>query len=147
MPRGGKRNGRPGVAYSNRSDLTPTAAPGQAYGQAGAQLAAQQAMPIAPQPTPQSSAPPVSAVPAVAPGGMGALTRPTDRPGEPMSAGAPWGPGPSEMSLPPQAPDTDMTALIRKLPFLEELASHPNASTQTRLLYRQVLLAAMKQGG
>lgn len=54
MPRGGARQGRPGVNYPNRNDmqmapraLPVTAAPNQEYGEAGAQRAAQQVVPMA----------------------------------------------------------------------------------------------------
>lgn len=113
MPRGGKRNGTAGKSYANRTDLNTggkvpaTAAPGQAYGQAGQQMQAQQAMPIAPQPTPagpSGGAAPSPGPAGVLPGSLGKLDRPTDRPDEPLTAGAPVGPGPASMSL-PSAPD------------------------------------------
>ncbi len=79
--------------YSNRTDLqnpaakmAATAAKGQAYGEAGKQMAAQQAVPM--------GASPVSMMPqGVAPGSMGGLTRPTERPAEPITAGADFGAG------------------------------------------------------
>jgi hypothetical protein len=86
--------------YSNRSDLrnpaakmAKTAVPGQAYGEAGAQLASQSVVPMAgaaPSPASTSSAPPQ-----VMPGGLGSLARPTERPDEPLTAGASFGPGPT----------------------------------------------------
>lgn len=44
---------------------------------------------------PQSS----PALPPVQPGEMGALDRPTERPGEPVTAGLPSGPGPGPEAL------------------------------------------------
>ena len=83
--------------YSNRSDLrnpaekmAKTAVKGQAYGEAGKQLAAQQAVPMGAAPT---DAPPAQPTPTVMPGGLGALSRPTERPNEPVTAGASFGPG------------------------------------------------------
>jgi hypothetical protein len=116
------------------------AATGQQYGQAGQQLAAQQAMPIAAQPVP--------AAPAIPPGAHGPLTRPTERPGEPVSAGAPWGPGANDLGLPtpPDSQGADLARLRRQLPLLQILASNPNASAQTRTLYRQVLMSHLDQG-
>lgn len=78
--------------YPNRSDLRggkvpKMAATGQAYGEAGKQMAAQSAVPMA--------APPTDAVPQVQPGQMGSLLRPTERPTEPVTAGASFGPGPT----------------------------------------------------
>jgi hypothetical protein len=82
--------------YSNRSDLrnpaqkmAKTAVPGQGYGEAGAQLASQSVVPMA------SAAPAPVAPPAPMPGAMGPLNRPTDRPNEPLTAGASFGPGPT----------------------------------------------------
>jgi len=81
--------------YPNRTDLRNTAklpakaATGQTYGEAGKQLAAQRAIPMAAPPT--AVAP--TATPRVAPGSMGPLSRPTERPMEPVTAGAPFGPG------------------------------------------------------
>ncbi len=141
-PRGGARQGKPGGAYPNRADLRsvkPMAATGQVYGQAGAQLAAQQAMPIAPQQIPMSGP---------TPGQHGPLTRPTERPDEPMSTGAPWGPGANDLGLPtpPDSPGADLARLRRQLPLLQIMASNPNASAQTRALYRQVLMSHLDQG-
>lgn len=82
--------------YPNRSDLrnpakkmAAKAAPGQTYGEAGKQVEAQRAVPMAAPPTDVAPAP----QPRVAPGSMGPLTRPTERPNEPVTAGAPFGPG------------------------------------------------------
>jgi hypothetical protein len=81
--------------YPNRSDLrnpatklAPTAVPGQTYGEAGKQIAAQQAVPMA---APQQA--PVPQAPRSVPGQGGPLNRPTERPMEPTTAGAPFGPG------------------------------------------------------
>ena len=80
--------------YPNRSDLrnpagkvAKQAAPGQTYGEAGRQMAAQQAVPMA--------APPTDQAPQIAPGQLGNLMRPTERPAEPLTAGASFGPGPT----------------------------------------------------
>ena len=85
--------------YPNRSDLrnpakkiAAKAAPGQTYGEAGKQMAAQRAVPMAAPPTDVApTATPQQ--PRVAPGSMGPLSRPTERPNEPVTAGAPFGPG------------------------------------------------------
>lgn len=118
-PRGGARNGTPGKAYPNRSDLTPTAAPGQTYGQAGAQLRAQQAMPMGAQPGPSGPPPAPSAGPPVAPGSLGAFDGPTQRPNEPVTAGADAGPGPGSEILglpnPNAAPRDPVGASIAEL--------------------------------
>ena len=85
--------------YPNRSDLrNPTkklaakAAPGQTYGEAGKQIAAQQQIPMAASPQPAVT-PPQTTVERPRPGQFGPLDRPTERPDEPLTAGAPFGPG------------------------------------------------------
>ena len=89
MPRGGARQGRPGVAYGHRTDLNKNrlpvqSAPGQPYGARVAQERAQQAVPMAAPPAP----PPMP------------LDAPTARPGEPVTAGAALGPGPGVEAIP-----------------------------------------------
>lgn len=78
MARGGERQGRPGQAYSNRTDLNQPVrtGPSQEYGERAALERQQQAMPL-PQ---RRSVPPIN--------------RPTERPNEPVTAGLPVGPGP-----------------------------------------------------
>jgi len=104
--------------YSNRSDLrnpaakmAKTAVPGQAYGQAGAQLAAQAVVPMGGSPAPSAPAPAAPASPV--PGAMGPLTRPTERPNEPLTAGASFGPGPT--------PGTQFVVPKESDPILNEL--------------------------
>jgi len=80
------------MAYGQRTDLNkmaPTAAPGQTYGEAGAQKAAQRAVPMG------ASAQP--APPSATPGQYGPFDRATERPNEPITAGANFGPGPNAM--------------------------------------------------
>jgi hypothetical protein len=67
------------------------AATGQTYGEAGKQIAAQQAVPMGGAPTDVAQ----TATPRPVPGTLGALTRATERPSEPITAGAPFGAGPS----------------------------------------------------
>lgn len=75
MARGGKRKGRPGAGYGNRTDLVAQpvkTGPSQQYGQAAAQQRAQQAIPL-----PQQAPPPMPVD----------LFAPTQRPDEPVTAG------------------------------------------------------------
>ena len=108
MPRGGKRNGKPGVAYSQRSDLNAlprTAATGQQYGQATAQMQAQSAVPMG-SPTPPTPA-----------GGAGVaqgpsaplipLTAESARPDEVVQTGLAQGPGPGPEVLGGMVDDDD----------------------------------------
>ena len=130
MPRkrqGGQRVGKPGQAYGNRSDLNSQrslpmrTAPGQTYGARKAQLDAQRLVPMGappsglpqgmasgPSPAPQGpqGPPGQQGGPALgpgqwpAPGDAGDLMRPTERPNEPVTAGAKLGAGPGPESLP-----------------------------------------------
>lgn len=86
--RGGSRQGTPGTAYPNRTDLqSPKVASGQPYGERARQEAAQSAIPL-PGPPPVRAAPP-----SPAPGSFGPLTRGTERPDEPLTAGLSIGAG------------------------------------------------------
>lgn len=129
MARGGRRTGTPGTAYSNRSDLNERrplpvqAAGGQAYGERAAQERAQRIVPLA--------APPAAAAPAPSGGGGPAglvptpLDAPTARPGEPVTAGAPLGPGPGPEVLAAQGlggEDLDeLRVLYQRFPQYDEL--------------------------
>lgn len=118
MPRGGRRAGRTGVAYQNRSDLNgpkplpPQAATGQPYGVAGAQLAAQRVVPVASGPlaAAQDGGPATPAVLAQQPYQMPQLP-PLDaasaRPNEPVTAGMALGPGPGPEALGVNAPNVN----------------------------------------
>lgn len=106
MARGGRRGGTPGKAYFQRSDLNQTrtlpvqTATGQPYGAATAQREAQQAVPMASGPLLTEAAGPL-------PG----LTSPTMRPDEPLSAGAPFGPGPGPQASPQEMGLADLRAI------------------------------------
>lgn len=109
--------------YSNRTDLqnpaakiAATAAKGQAYGEAGKQIAAQQAVPMGASPAP-------SMPQGIAPGSMGALDRMTERPSEPVTAGADFGLGPNmaQAGIPIVAPGfndaiEELKVLYRQFP-------------------------------
>lgn len=130
MARGGRRQGRVGQSYANRTDLNPgprplpaAAATGQPYGAAGQQLAAQQAIPMAsgpvvsPSPTPAPAAAPSGGMPpGPLPGSLPPLNRPSERPGEPLTTGAPVGagPGPEVLggNLGPSLADTIQAAAV-----------------------------------
>lgn len=136
--RGGKRAGKPGVAYSNRSDLNgpqPVAnyAAGNTYG-TGAELArSQQQMPVsAPQAPGPTQGPPglpgqPQAAPGPPPGGLGTFHGPTERPNEPITHGLPTGPGggPEVLSAPVARP---------AMTLLQQVASSPFASDEIRSL-------------
>lgn len=106
MARGGARQGTPGRAYSNRSDLQAVkTGPSRQYGERAAAEAAQRALPMAGRPT---VPPPIavgaspatsnSGAPALGssgpqPGQLTPLSAPTQRPNEPLTAGLAFGPG------------------------------------------------------
>jgi hypothetical protein len=90
--------------YPNRSDLRNAATrtarfTGQTYGQATQQARSQQAVRPGTQPeTLQAQAMAAGqASPRPRPGAQ-SLLRPTERPDEPITAGAPFGPGPNQLS-------------------------------------------------
>jgi hypothetical protein len=161
MPRakqGGIRQGQPGGQYPNRADLRAPGnetVKGQPYGQAAAQQAAQRVIPLTPPSGPGAAppgpggpsagpsgpgmAPAVSSSPqqGKAPGSLGPLTGPTQRPGEPLTAGLPVGPGPGPEAI-SQIPlgmvaqnmaPSDTTAAL-----LANLASRPDAGATVRAL-------------
>ena len=121
--RGGSRQGTPGTAYSNRTDLQTRkvpvmTGPSPQYGANVASEQAQQAMPIAAAPLPAA---PMAPAPAPAP--VVPLDAPSLRPDEHVMTGAPSGPGagPEALgALGPAAPDPVVTglALLSTLPHL-----------------------------
>lgn len=107
-------------AYAQRTDLNSSAMTPE-YGGVKALADAQRVVPVAPSPT---SAPPQIQRPI--PGEMGSFTRPTERPNEPITAGAPFGPGPGLEVMPrPVMPEPgsnlDMAERLRAI-----IAVHPN---------------------
>jgi len=128
MPRtgkGGLRQGTPGTAYGNRTDLNlpKTTVPNQEYGKATQQMAAQSAVPMAS--SPQSSALPDAAQPkqAVTPGSLSFL-HPTERPSEPITAGINQGPGPGAEAIAPLPKNIISDSLLH-------LVNDPNANSAT----------------
>lgn len=147
--RGGARQGTPGTAYPNRSDLTPTApvpvqaATNQPYGEAGQQEAAQRVLPVAPPPAvpspgggggapvPGGAGPGAPAPQGPVPGQM-PWTHPTQRPNEPVTAGLPTGPGAGPEALSgvgalSSAQNGNPQATLRDV--LGQMASQPGASS------------------
>lgn len=118
MPRGGRRAGKTGKSYPNRSDLN-TAAPSKTYGDRVAQERAMAQMPVAPPP---SSAGAGSPPPPAGGGSLGPppvslppINRPTDRPGEPLTRGLSSGPGAGPESLQSQQMFDPLDAELRAL--------------------------------
>lgn len=143
MPRGGRRSGKPGQAYPNRADLrtAPDAGAstfkGQPYGaatqQAQAQVAAPAQSPPVPAAGPPTAGPEAGGQPqgGPPPGSFGDFTRPTERPNEPVTHGAPMGPGAGPEILPSPVNTTldQLRSVYKQFPsqaleqIIEELTS------------------------
>jgi hypothetical protein len=113
------------VQYSNRTDLQNVAAKvatGQTYGAAKQQMDAQRAVPMGKSPVDVASASRPT------PGSVGSLTRPTERPTEPITAGAPFGagPGPEVMSRPIMPEPGSSADLVERLRAIASLYPNPN---------------------
>lgn len=108
MPRsrGGERQGTPGTAYGNRTDLNMPAStvPNQEYGKATQQREAQSAVPMGSSPVSVAPPAPAQRAPLPAPGTLPHL-EPTQRPNEPVTTGIAYGPGagPEALGPPPAA--------------------------------------------
>jgi hypothetical protein len=103
-------------AYPNRSDLRNQAGkiakqvvPGQTYGQGAAQMRAQQAVPMGRSPVEA----PVPQRPM--PGSLGSFSRPSERPLEPITAGADFGPGPNSVMAGIPMPRADVSSAVQEL--------------------------------
>jgi len=167
MPRvrqapGGMRPGTPGQQYPNRTDLSSQpslparVATDQTYGKAQQQLQAQRTVPMAPPPTqipppggggagpppggaPSPGAPPGPPMGGPGPGSFGPLDAFTNRPGEPVTHGAPIGAGPGPEALPTMpasAPGQGLSALLTQMAqatgssAVAQLATHALANGQ-----------------
>lgn len=105
--------------YANRTDLQNPAqkiarqvVPGQTYGEGAAQMRAQQAVPMGRSPVE------TQVQPRPVPGTLGSLSRPSERPNEPITAGAPFGagPGPIEAGIPmPVSPQASALEEVRAI--------------------------------
>lgn len=124
MPRGGRRRGTPGRAYSNRTDL------GMQYqGQDEAGMATPAAGGVeAPR---QQMAPPVY------PEDIPNLTDPTARPNEPITDGLSMGLGRGPEALVNRDPRAMETAKLKKwLPLLDPYVDDPETPDSVRSLIR-----------
>ena len=155
MPRGGARNGTPGKAYANRTDmggqnvvqaqlgnqpgakLAVQAATGQAYGQASEQKASQSAIPMAgaPQST-QPTAPTQPGQPQQSNAPLTSLFAPTQNPSEPVTAGVPNSPGagPEALNLPNPIIGQYQSAKAQ----IQQMASSPDASPALQFLAQRI---------
>lgn len=124
MPRGGKRQGTPGKAYSNRTDM------GMDYNQQGDPMATPAAGGVRAPQRPQ--------IP-VYPEDIPNLLDPTQRPAEPVTDGLSMGPGRGPEALTNLDPRRQETqALKRWLPLLDPIANDPTTGDSVRALVRYI---------
>lgn len=112
-----------------------SSASGQTYGDRVAQEEAQKAMPLPERPR-------------ITPGAAGPLTRPSEQPRQPLTAGLPMGAGAGPESLirpAPKTPEPIVEGLQRILPMLISRAEQPGASREFVSFVRKVRIAAFNQ--
>lgn len=122
MPRGGRRQGMPGKAYTNRTDMMTN------YDmEAGSPAAGGVEAPPAPQMGPS-------------PDDLPSLTTPTQRPGEPITAGLGIGPGPGREALTGFDPRMQETERLAKRwgPMMDILSNDPETPDSVRMLARYI---------
>mgnify|MGYP001580803516 CR=1 FL=1 len=120
---GGRRTGKPGVAYGQRTDLNAGRPdPGPEPSPEGQYVGSRQGA-IAP--------------PAPSPGPLEPIAAPTQRPDEPLTEGVPFGPGRGPEVL--GNPDAErLASMARYLPTLEFLTTLPDATVASRNLVRKL---------
>lgn len=118
MPRGGKRQGTPGKGYANRTDM-------QAQPNMSVNTAATGGMP-APAPSPAPAPMPIRT-----PDDSPMLTAPSQKPGEPITAGLDFGSGPGSEALGMQSysqqKQADIDTIKKHLPLLREASKFDGA--------------------
>jgi hypothetical protein len=105
------------AAYAQRTDLNSSAMTPE-YGGIKALADAQRAVPMGTSPT--------NAIPQVQrpiPGEMGSLTRPTENPNEPITAGANFGPGPNALAAGIPIPRTQQSNAISEIRAIAQMYS------------------------
>lgn len=107
---------------------------GGAYGEGQELMDLQTSAPMAEAPAPRAAAPRGRSAPAMPDGGPTPLFAPSERPDEPLTAGAPFGPGPGPMGGPPKAARNEV--IMRYLPALEEATMWPDAPQTFKALVR-----------
>ena len=111
------------------------AATGQTYGKATEQRNAQRVVPMAAPPTETAGQPqPQRPVP----GSLGDLTRPTERPDEPITAGADFGAGPSSLQAGIMPAPSASNDVLEQLLYLNRLYPNPDVEN---------LISVIRDGG
>ena len=125
MPRGGKRQGTPGKAYVNRTDMATN------YDMADGKSPAAGGL-VAPS---QTNLPPLPIYPEQTPN----LTDPTQRPGEPITDGLMTGPGRGPDAMTNYDPRVSETQALKKwLPLLDPIGDDPATPDSVRTLIRYI---------
>ena len=125
MPRGGRRQGTPGKAYSNRTDMM-----GQYNMDKGSPAAGGM------EPPRDTVSQPVLPV---YPDQIPSLDTPTMRPGEAITDGLNSGAGRGPEAMTNYDPRLDETRALKKwLPLLEPLANQPDTPDSVRTLVRYI---------
>lgn len=128
MPRGGSRQGTPGKAYNNRTDLMASMKPpavGQVDPTAAGGITASSPQGAAPQQAP-------AAMPS--PDDSPMLTGPTQYPDEPLTAGLPMGAGAGPSDLLKE----DTQKMKKYLPLLQPFLDRPDVPPSVRNIYRYI---------
>jgi len=124
MPRGGKRQGTPGKAYSNRTDMAIDYDMQQDVTPAAGGMEA-----------PREQQPMLQVYPEDIPN----LTDPTARPEEPITDGLPIGPGRGIEALTNRDPRLAETQQLKRwLPLLDPVANDPTTPDSVRALVRYI---------
>ena len=124
MPRGGRRRGTPGRAYSNRTDL------GQNYDMAQGSPASGGMEDLAAG---------RQEIPLVTPDDTPGLTDPTQYPDQPIESGLPMGPGAGPEALMNRDPRVIETQALKKwLPILNVIGDDPETPDSVRTLVRWI---------
>ena len=111
------------------------AATGQTYGKATEQRNAQRAVPMAAPPTEATGQPQMRRP---MPGSLGDLTRPTERPNEPITAGADFGAGPSSLQAGIMPAPSASNDVLEQLLYLNRLYPNPDVEN---------LISVIRDGG
>lgn len=145
--RGGRREGKVGTAYKNRSDLNAARAPIQAvrggeYGSGQASIEAQRAVPVASAPV-AGGPPPPPAVPdhLPRPGELPGLTAPSTDPNEHIMSGAVSGPGPGPAAFgfdEKTQGDNEVAWVKGYIPTMEFLANSERGGDAARQVVRML---------
>lgn len=120
MPRGGKRQGTPGKAYTNRTDM------GMDYNMQSEVSPASGGLETPSQMQRQMSYPEDTPM----------LLDPTQRPGEPITAGISTGPGPGPEVLDPRVDETRQ--LKKYLPLIEPFLTQPGTPESVVALVKYI---------